>query len=124
MTGEQLELGRRLLPSAFYGLGILIATVLVLVEWRSIFVPIVVSVVIWYIILAVSQNVGRLSLGGKRLPSWACSGLAVTLVLCAGIIFIDLIAQSVAALREAAPRYEQELISILNAHPLSNLMGS
>jgi predicted PurR-regulated permease PerM len=93
---------------------LLVATIFVLSEWRSVFIPIVVSVVIWYVILALSQNLGRLSLGGKRPPPWACKGLAIALVLCAGIIFIDLIAQSVAALREAAPRYEKQLIAILN----------
>jgi predicted PurR-regulated permease PerM len=115
VKAEKSEPRRQVLPSAFYVLGILIATVFVFVEWRSIFIPIVLSVAIWYVILALSQNLGKLSLGSKRLPPSACKGFAVALVLCAGILFIDLIAQSVTALREAAPRYEQQLISILNA---------
>jgi predicted PurR-regulated permease PerM len=105
----------------FYVFGIVIAGVFVLIEWASVFIPIIVSVVIWYVILALSQNLGRLTLGSWSLPSWVCRGLSVTLVLCAGVLFIDLIAQSVVALREAAPRYEQQLNSILNT--IASVLG-
>ena len=92
---------------------ILIAVVLILVQGRAILVPIAIAIVIWYIIVALSQVIARLAIFGRRLPRSWCATAAIGCVFLACFMFVELIRQSIAAIQEAAPRYQERLDAVL-----------
>lgn len=92
---------------------IVIAVVLILVQGRAILVPIAIAVVIWYIIVALSQVIARLAVFGRTLPRSWCGAAAIGCVFLAWFMFVELIRQSIAAIQEAAPRYQERLDGLL-----------
>jgi AI-2 transport protein TqsA len=112
---------RDLLRTVALTLFILIAVVVILVQGRAILVPIAIAVVIWYIIVALSQAIARLELVGRRLPRFWCGAAAIGCVFLAGFLFVGLVRQSIAALQQAAPRYQERLEEAL--HEGGDLLG-
>ncbi len=92
---------------------ILIAVVVILVQGRAILVPIAIAIVIWYIIVALSQVIARLAIFGRRLPRSWCATAAIGCVFLACFMFVELIRHSIAAIQEAAPRYQERLDGLL-----------
>ena len=121
MTAEMHPAASRPLQTTFYVVATLIGIVFILTEWREIFIPIALAILIWYVILALSLNLSRISVHGYRLPQPVCTLTSIVLVLIAGLLFVNLMAASAAALTEGAPRYEQQLETLLS--DLAQLLG-
>lgn len=101
---------------------ILIGFVFILMQWRHIFIPIAIAIMIWYVINALAGGFARISVGGVRPPPFVCTMCALLTVVALGIVLTALVAESVRAFQTAAPRYEQQLQAFLAKYAqLANL---
>ena len=82
----------------------------ILVEARSLLVPLAIAVLIWSVINAFAGLLSRtIRLGDGRLPGWASLGLSLIVCLSCLAGAAELIAANVQAMAEAAPRYQANL---------------
>ena len=82
----------------------------VLVEARSLLVPLAIALLIWSIINAVAGLLSRtITIGGRGLPGWGNLGLSLIVCLSCLVGGAELIAANVQAMAEAAPRYQANL---------------
>ncbi len=84
-----------------------------LIRGRAVLVPIAVSILVWYLLNALADGLGRLRIARRSLPGWARRLVALLLVVIAGLLVIQMLYVNVAALIEAAPRYEQRIEEII-----------
>ena len=92
---------------------ILVGVVFILTQWRHIFIPIAIAVMIWYIINALAGAFARISVRGVRLPPFVCTTSSLLTVFALGAVLTELVAESVSAFQSAAPQYEQQLQALL-----------
>ena len=86
-------------------LGIAALTIYFLVTGRELLIPFAISVIVWYLINALSRLYRRF----VRLPGWAAlSASIVTLVVVIALI-IEMVSGNIAAVRDAAPVYQANL---------------
>jgi predicted PurR-regulated permease PerM len=83
------------------------------IEGRRIFVPIAVSVIVWYLLNSLAKSFAGIRLAGRQLPGGAALAAAGVTALAAIYLIVDVLAASIAALGEAVPRYEQNLERLL-----------
>src|SRR6056297_1865427 len=79
------------------------------IEGRQIFVPIAVSVIVWYLLNSLAKSFAGIRVAGRQLPGGAALAAAGITALAAIYLIVDVLAASIAALGEAVPRYEQNL---------------
>jgi predicted PurR-regulated permease PerM len=100
----------RRLQSLFYGVGLAAIIGWVLYVGRQVFVPIVFSVLVAYIIIGLARALQRLPLVGRRLPSplrYLLSILGIGVVLAAGV---SLVVSNIGKVIQLAPRYQDQLL--------------
>lgn len=97
-----------------YLLMIIVVVFVVLIYGKSLLIPFVVAVLVWYLINALSHWLGKFKIGKKPLPYWlrtAVSGLIITLIL----LFVGgLIAQNAREMVNELPKYEKNLEHIVD----------
>lgn len=80
-----------------------------LVIGKPILLPFVIAVFVWYLINALAAAAQRVRLRGREPPSWLRYTGAILLLLGLVWLVIDLIADNVSEVGEAAPVYEENL---------------
>ena len=80
---------------------------------RNVLIPIAIALLIWFMINALANAFGRLSIGRYCLSRTASMGLALFAILLALITVTNMIASNLAAVTAAAPTYEANLDQIL-----------
>ncbi|MEK9662973.1 MAG: AI-2E family transporter, partial [Alphaproteobacteria bacterium] len=88
-------------------------TVVLLVEGRDLLIPLAVAIVIWYVLNALASFYGKLAIGGRRPPDWLCMTASIVSVLIALGLFAEMISGNIAAVSEAAPRYQANFEALL-----------
>ncbi|MAU41128.1 MAG: permease [Kordiimonas sp.] len=101
--------------------GIAALSVLVLVLGRDMLVPLAIAIVIWYLINALSDALRKISISGRRLPAKLSFALSLVIMIIALAGISEMISQNIAAVRDAAPTY-QENFQVL-AHRLLLFLG-
>lgn len=89
--------------------GILVMTVAVLVQGRSVLIPIAIAVIFWYLQASLAKTLSGIRIGGRLLPGWLCLTIAVLIVIVGAVLAIELVGTSVAELKKSAPTYEANL---------------
>lgn len=112
---------------------IITATFVVLIFGKSLLIPFVIAVLVWYLINALSHWIGKFKFRKKQLPYWA-STIVSALVISIIIMFVgSLIAQNARQMIVELPKYEQNVFNIAdkigntfpNAQPfIQNLKAS
>lgn len=92
-----------------------IATIVVLLlkYTAPFFIPLVLAVVIWFILITISEHYERISILGKHMPSGIALLLSMSTVVLIFILFGDIVQNSVAEFMEALPLYQEKLASAL-----------
>lgn len=80
-----------------------------LVVGKPILLPFVIAIFVWYLINALAALAKRLRLRGREPPAWLCYTGAILLLLGLAWVVIDLIADNLSQVSEAAPAYEKNL---------------
>ena len=90
-----------------------VIAVYVLVVAKAILLPLVISIVIAYLILALGESFGDLPVVGKHIPKWLAFGLALLSVVVTLIFLLNLIIDNVEQVIAKSPDYQKSLSSLL-----------
>lgn len=80
-----------------------------LVAGRSLLLPFVIALVVWYLINALSRGFQWFRFRGMRLPGWVAFPLSLATIFIAGTFVFDLVAINLAQLAADAPVYQARL---------------
>ena len=85
--------------------GIAALLVYVLVTGSDLLIPLAIAIMIWYLINALSRTfTARL-----RVPGWLALSLAITTLIVVLGLIVEMISGNIAAVREAAPTYQENI---------------
>ena len=113
------EISRPLVGILWFGAVVLLGSVLVL--GKDVLVPLAIAVIIWYLINALAEGVGRLPTLGPRLPGWPRMTVALGVISLLLMLFGRMASQNIAEVSQAAPGYEANLRALLN--DLGTMLG-
>jgi len=83
-----------------------------LIVGRSLIIPFVIALVVWYVIDSLAKTLERIPVVNKRLPRWISLPAAMAVIIAAFILLIDMVATNVSSLAADAPIYQQRLIGV------------
>ncbi len=91
---------------------IIALSLFLLIYGRTLLIPLVVAIVIWYLIITIAQSIQGVPILGKHLSSQLAFFLAI--LVCFGILclLVALIQSNIAAIVSAAPAYQERLEQI------------
>jgi len=107
-----LDTTDKLFQFVLYSVTAVIA-VYVLVVGKAILLPLVISIVIAYLIIALGETFNELPVIGKRIPKWFAFSLALLSVAAAMIFLLNLIIDNVEQVVAKTPEYEASLSSLI-----------
>ena len=108
---DRSQQSRLLLVSMLVLLGTLV--LYWLIQGRRVLVPIAVSVLVWQLLNALADAIGKLRFGRAVMPRWLRLALAAVLVVVVAVLLLHMLGQSISALGEAVPRYENRLETLV-----------
>ena len=85
-----------------------------LIIGKGLLIPLVLAVLIWYTVEALSAVCARIPVAGKSLPGWSCNVLAILLIGLVIYGFFSLIAANVTQMTASADSYEERLNELCN----------
>lgn len=94
-------------------LGIAALSIVLLVEGRALLIPFAVAVMVWFLINALANGIGRIRIGDLTLPGWLRLTLAFLAVLGSAALVINMAGHSFSAVVDEAPAYQQRLEVLL-----------
>ncbi|NBC33408.1 MAG: AI-2E family transporter [Alphaproteobacteria bacterium] len=118
MAGDRREM-RALLVILWLGGVVLIVAVLIFAAQQLI--PLAVAVMLWFLIDALADGISAIRVSGRRLPHGWSVGLALLMIIGAGSLVVNVIAENVAAVADNAASYEQNLQRLFQS--LTDLFG-
>ncbi|MEP1932761.1 MAG: AI-2E family transporter [Roseibium sp.] len=80
-----------------------------LVIGRSLVLPFVIAVIVWYMINALSHLFGRIEFKGWRLPGFVAFPLALLAIFVASTFVLDIVTVNLTQLAQDAPTYQARL---------------
>jgi AI-2 transport protein TqsA len=89
--------------------GIAVLMVYVLVTGSDLLIPLAIAVMIWYLINALS----RMFENHLRTPGWLALTLAITTLVIALGLIVEMISDNIAAVRTAAPTYQANIETLI-----------
>ena len=95
--------------------GLLALTIYFLAVGEGVFIPLVLAIFISYLIVALSQVIEGLKLGGRHPPRWLSLIIALILFFLAITLVIQVIAGNVRLVVDAAPQYQNRLQDLLSS---------
>ncbi len=93
---------------------ILSVTVLALIYFRKFIQPFVLAVVIWYLIRAARNWLGKLNIKGRTLPRWFQVGLSFIFIFGVLWLFFEIIMMNVELITEKSSEYNKNLKIFIN----------
>ena len=69
------------LPRVAYWLIILVLITYILIKGKSILLPLILAIVIWYLIRGIKNAIGKIKFGSKSLPGWIRGSLALIIII-------------------------------------------
>lgn len=111
MTGDESGM-RSLLALLWMGTVVLIVAVLILAAQQLI--PLAVAIMVWFLIDALADGLVKLPVVGRYISERWSIGLALLSIVAIGALFVNVIADNVAAVADNAPIYEQNLQNLIH----------
>ncbi len=113
---------RKSLANAAYWLFIIGAVLAFLIYFRSFLQPLVLGLGLWFLIRELNQFIGKITIGGRKLPSWLRGIISFGVVL--GFIFgvSQIVALSIRRIREKTPEYEETFSTVMEQ--VEGLLGN
>ncbi|PVB59361.1 AI-2E family transporter [Labrenzia sp. 011] len=85
-----------------------------LVVGRSLLLPFVIALIVWYMINALSHVFGRIPIGRWRLPGIVALLLALSSIFVAATFVLDIVTVNLTQLAQDAPTYQRRLEDLFN----------
>jgi predicted PurR-regulated permease PerM len=92
---------------------ILVVVVMALIYFRSLIQPFLLAVVVWYLIRATREGIGKIQYREKKLPKWLRTILAVLVTFFVLWVIFEIVSYNVGLIIKTAPQYEENLFSLL-----------
>lgn len=96
----------------------LVLTFYILYIGKSIIIPLVIAIIIWYIIIALTNTYKKIGIGSWSIPHWFALSLSLLTFILLAWVFIGFVNANVNEVIQAAPAYQakfQNLITEVNA---------
>lgn len=87
---------------------------LLLVIGRSLLLPFIIALIVWYMINALSHAFQQIPIGSWRLPGFAAFTLALFTIFAVSTIVLDIVAVNLSQLAQDAPTYQRRLEELFN----------
>jgi len=100
--------------SIFYSLASLSLAVLVLVYFSSIFKPVVIAFLIWFVINQLKLSLGKIKISGKAMPSIIRSILAFVIIILVLYLISELLIKNIEGIVVTMPEYIANLNDSFN----------
>ncbi|WP_171122801.1 MULTISPECIES: AI-2E family transporter [unclassified Ruegeria] len=84
-----------------------------LVLASSVLVPLSFAVLLFVLLTATSDQIGRVRLGGRTIPKWIAQLAAIALVIMGVGVVLSILSSQAGEVSQAFPRYEEKLTGIL-----------
>ena len=98
-----------------YSLIIAIGTGFILVIGKTILLPLVAALIIWFLIKAVRDFVSNLSVGKKHLPAWIQTTLVFVLIIGMLSIVGILLSANIVKMIDVLPSYEENISNLMSS---------
>ncbi|KZM48959.1 AI-2E family transporter [Labrenzia sp. OB1] len=85
-----------------------------LVVGRSLLLPFVIALIVWYMINALSHVFGRVTIGRWSLPRFIAFPLALLSIFAVGTFVLDIVTVNLTQLAQDAPTYQRRLEDVFN----------
>jgi AI-2 transport protein TqsA len=85
-----------------------------LIAGRSLLIPLVIAIFIWHLLNTMNDSILKIPGAEKYLPNWLSMILSLLVVGIFTNILVDIIADNVNEVIAAAPRYQDNLLAIIN----------
>lgn len=97
----------------FISLCILVITGYLLIVGEDLLIPLVIAIAIWYLIISVSDTIGRLSLRGKKAPYWLT--MLLSFVIWVALIYLvsQMITANITSLIASAQEYQDKFTKLV-----------
>lgn len=92
----------------------------ILVIGKNLIIPFIVALLIWQLINTVANGIIKLPWIGEWIPHWICMIASVALLWALASGIVGIITDNIAAVINAAPRYQDKLMQLMNKLPLSS----
>jgi predicted PurR-regulated permease PerM len=102
---------------ANFVLGVLLAVLIahILAAGRGVILPMVAGLIVAYVVIGLTDLVGRLPIVGARLPAAARYGVSLAAMAAGLFLFASLVVANVGAIAAAAPGYQDRLAEVLQS---------
>lgn len=100
------------LRTFFFLLGSLVLSVYILIIGKTLILPLVLAVFIWYLINVLTDVYARIKIRGRSLPRMLCFTASLLTILAALWCLQDIITSNVAKVAELAPFYQERMIKL------------
>jgi len=80
-----------------------------LVVGRSLILPFVIALIVWYMINALAHVIQSVPIGRRRLPGFVAFTLALLVIFAAATVVLDVVTANLAQLAQDAPTYQRRL---------------
>ncbi|CAM2968625.1 AI-2E family transporter [Legionella worsleiensis] len=85
-----------------------------LIAGRGLLIPLVIAIFIWHLLNTINSGMQRIPYIGFRFPNWVSMILSLIVVAIMAKILINIIGNNVNDVIAAAPRYQDNLVTITN----------
>ena len=96
-----------------YGMALALMIGWILYIGQNIFVPVIASVILAFIIIALAQWLGRLPVIGAHIPALTRYTISILVIIAIVTAFVSLIISNINQLIELAPTYQARLLTII-----------
>jgi len=86
-----------------------------LITGRGLLIPVVIAIFIWNLLNTLHNTMQQIPVVGSRLPDWLCRLLSLLIVASFVALLINIISNNVSEVITASPRYQENLMRIVNA---------
>ena len=92
-----------------YWLIILVLVTYILIKGKSILLPLILAIAIWYLIRGIKNAIGKIKIGSKPLPGWIRGSLALIIIIAVLAGVSEMVAFNLNLMTQAWPKYQASL---------------
>lgn len=85
-----------------------------LIAGSSLLIPLIIALFIWHLLNSMNNSLQRLPVVGEWLPAWMSMIFSLGVVVMCSSLLINIIGSNVNQVIEAVPRYQENLLRIIN----------
>ncbi|MDF1496779.1 MAG: AI-2E family transporter [Patescibacteria group bacterium] len=92
----------------------LVLTFYILFIGKAIIIPLVIAIIIWYIIIALTGAYKKIRIGSWHIPHWLALIMSLLSFLFLAWLFVGFVNSNISEVIEAAPKYQAKFQSFIN----------